>query len=81
VTGPFDNALVAAMNAGECPDCESPLSEFLAGPSGGINHNVCCPSCWAAFNVGIFNGGVVSAERIPNHYWQGSAGYKEIGTC
>ena len=78
---PFDNALVTALNAGECPDCDNPVTEFLVGPKGGINRNVCCPSCWAAFNIGIYRGGVVSAERIPNIYWADTPGYKATGTA
>ena len=77
---PFDNPLTEALTAGECPDCELPVTEFLAGPKGGINQNVCCPSCWSAFNIGVFQGGgIISAERIPNDYWRGTPGFQARG--
>lgn len=78
---PFLNALVDALTAGKCPDCEAPSTAFLPGPTAGINRNVCCPSCWSAFNVGVFRAQIVSAERIANHHWSDAAGFRPSGAA
>jgi hypothetical protein len=44
-----------------CPDCGGGL---LEGPSGGLCVNVMCDGCGNKFNIGIFCGRVMHAERI-----------------
>src|SRR5688572_19874163 len=48
--------LRAAFNAQSCPDCRGDLAKFYAGPEGGMSINLCCSSCFSAFNVAFFNG-------------------------
>lgn len=44
-----------------CADCGGRL---LKGPSGGMNVNVKCTDCGSEFNIAIFNGDIMHAERI-----------------
>ena len=76
---PFLNALCDAINGGVCPDCRAPAAALMEGPRGGMNVNVCCPSCWSAFNVAYWRGTCVSAERIPNDFWRGTPGFTAHG--
>jgi hypothetical protein len=58
-----------SFEAGYCPDCHGPASEFYSGPQGGMSINIMCSHCESAFNVAVFNGEFITVERIPNHYW------------
>jgi hypothetical protein len=47
-----------------CPDCKG--TGFFEGPRGGININIFChnPECRSGFNIAVFGGEVLMAERI-----------------
>jgi hypothetical protein len=45
-----------------CPDCGG--LTWRPGPRGGLSRNIECNSCHARFNVAIYNGTVVMAEKI-----------------
>jgi hypothetical protein len=49
--------IIAALNGGECPDCE--VHAIVPGPRGGASRNVWCSSCGARFNVGPWREGHV----------------------
>lgn len=69
--GPVDAELIPedeptrlrnAFNRQHCPDCGS--REFLDGPSGGMSQNIECAECHSRFNIAVFSGTVLFAERI-----------------
>lgn len=52
------------LSVGHCPDCTGFL--FRPGPRGGIGQNMECVGCGHRFNVCIWAGRFVDAQRIPN---------------
>ncbi len=53
---------VAALESNICPDCGG--KRFLEGPHGGINVNIMCSDCGAAFNIIPGRFGPFGKERI-----------------
>lgn len=47
---------------GNCPDCGN--DTFRDGPRGGLAQNIACERCGSKFNVTIFDGRCVFAQRI-----------------
>lgn len=47
---------------GSCPDCGN--DAFHDGPRGGLAQNIACVRCGSEFNVTIFDGRCVFAQRI-----------------
>jgi hypothetical protein len=54
----------ASLSAGQCPDCGG--RGFVLGPMAGINLNIECASlaCRVRFNVTLYSGAVLLAQRI-----------------
>jgi hypothetical protein len=52
------------LEQNKCPDCKG--IGFWEGPRGGININVFCqnPECRSGFNIAVFGGEILMAERI-----------------
>lgn len=59
---PGDDA--AAITGGNCPDCR--YRGFVLGPMGGASQNIECGNvaCRARFNVTVYAGQVLLAQRI-----------------
>lgn len=51
-----------SLEKGKCPDCGA--ADFLPGPPAGICQNVKCAGCGVEFNLGVFRGVLMVAERI-----------------
>ena len=60
----IDPHLVARIDAGHCPDCG--YRGFVLGPRGGAAQNIECGNvdCRARFNVTVYGGAVLIAQRI-----------------
>lgn len=67
-----DNAIEAAITRGHCPDCNH--RGFVLGPRGGVAQNIECGNldCRARFNVCVYAGQAVFAQRIPREREGGS---------
>lgn len=55
----------ASLERGHCPDCDK--RGFVLGPQGGNSINIECASlaCRARFNVALYAGKVMFAQRLP----------------
>jgi hypothetical protein len=47
---------------GICPNCDG--VKFSPGPRGGLSQNIECRNCLRRFNVAVFRGELVFAQRI-----------------
>jgi hypothetical protein len=56
--------LIYWIRKDKCPDCKG--TGFWEGPRGGININIFCKNaeCRSGFNIAVFAGEVLMAERI-----------------
>lgn len=54
-----------ALTTGHCPDCT--YRGFVLGPRGGAAINIECGNlqCRARFNVTVWSGSIVMAQRLP----------------
>lgn len=59
-----DDDALDSLNRGVCPVCH--YRGFVLGPKGGLNQNIECGnlSCRTRFNVALFSGRIMSAQRI-----------------
>jgi hypothetical protein len=61
----------STLARGACPDCKG--KDFRFGPRGGLAQNIECRNCLHRFNVTVFNGELIFAERIESEAEGGSA--------
>jgi hypothetical protein len=67
-----DERAARSISSGHCPDCSH--RGFILGPKGGASQNIECGNlnCRARFNVTIFAGACVFAQRIERESEGGS---------
>ena len=58
-----DDELIT-LNKGHCPTCNG--RGFVLGPRGGLNVNIECANlaCRERYNVAVFSGNIMNAQRI-----------------
>lgn len=59
-----------SLSRGQCPDCLA--TDWRQGPRGGASGNIECRNCKARFNVAVWLGQVVMAQRIESEADGGS---------
>jgi hypothetical protein len=70
---------VETLAVDTCPDCAA--HQFRRGPAGGMSVNIECCQCGSRFNVAVYTGRLISAERIAYNgewpdrgFWDGVSG-------
>lgn len=60
----LSDAKFKALAEHKCPDCGH--RHFYRGPQGSLALNIACAKCDARFNVTVYDGELVFAQRIEN---------------